>query len=285
MSFKTKIVNFFKEIWIFLSTPFVYKNLGIMLAVFLVFSILIFFILLPGYTRHGEEIKIIDVTNLTVEQAQKSLKALRLKIVVADSTYMPNKSPGIIVEQSPVSGSRVKPNRTVYVTVNESQPPKVRIFYEQIISQHFDQVSRKLKSMDIKIGKLKYIPGRPENTVHSISMDGRLLFKEVNPSKGEKKPKEAQNIPRGSTVNLEIYKGEDAEPKEVPNLLCSTYEEAQLLILGNEFYIGTVHFAASVKKDTLGAYIVKQSPRPGKEASMGTAIEIWLERKIPEECE
>jgi beta-lactam-binding protein with PASTA domain len=58
-----------------------------------------------------------------------------------------------------------------------------------------------------------------------------------------------------------------------------------LLILGNEFYIGTVHVAASAKNDTLGAYIVKQSPRPGTEASMGTGIDIWIERKRPEECE
>jgi beta-lactam-binding protein with PASTA domain len=139
--------------------------------------------------------------------------------------------------------------------------------------------------MDIKIGKLKYVPGKGENTIRSISMNGRLIFKEVDPRKGEKKPTEPQSIPRGSTVDLELYKGEDAEPKEVPNLLCSTYEEAMLLILGNEFYIGTVHVAASAKNDTLGAYIVKQSPRPGTEASMGTGIDIWIERKRPEECE
>jgi beta-lactam-binding protein with PASTA domain len=285
MSFKNKVINFFKRIWLFLSTPYVYKNLALMFGGFLVFSILIFFIILPGYTRHGEEVKIIDVNNLTVAQAKKSLKALRLKMVVADSTYLPSKSPGVIVDQSPLPGSRVKPNRSVYVTVNASQPPKVSIYYPQIITQHLDQVSRKLKSMDIKIGKLKYIPGKGENTVYSISMDDKLLFKEVNQGKKEKKPVDPQNIPRGSTVDLVLYKGEDAEPKEVPNLLCSTYEEVQLLILGNEFNIGTVHVSSSAKKDSLSAYIVKQSPRPGTKASMGTGIDIWLERKRPEECE
>jgi beta-lactam-binding protein with PASTA domain len=285
MSFKTKVVNFFKGIWLFLSTPFVYKNLGLMLGVFLVFLFLVFYLILPGYTRHGEEVKIIEVKNLTVEQAKKTLNALRLNMVVADSTYVPNKTLGVIVDQSPAAGSIVKPKRTIYVTVNSSQPPKVSIYYSQIITQHLDQVSRMLKSMDIKIGKLKYIPGKGENTIRSISMKGRLVFKEADPRKGEKKPDEPQFIPRGSTVDLELYKGEDAEPKEVPNLLCSTYEEAMLLILGNEFYIGTIYVAASAKKDTLGAYIVKQSPRPGTVASMGTGIDIWLERKRPEECE
>jgi beta-lactam-binding protein with PASTA domain len=285
MSFKTKVVDFLKGVWLFLSTPHVYKNLGMMLGIFLIFSIIIFYLFLPGYTRHGEEVKIIEVNNLSVEQAKKTLKALRLKMVVADSTYMPNKTLGIIVDQSPAPGSMVKPNRTVYVTVNASQPPKVGIHYDHIITQHLDQVSRKLKSMDIKIGKLKYIPGKGENTIRSMSMNGRLIFKEVDPRKGENKPSDLQFIPRGSTVDLELYKGEDAEPKEVPDLLCSTYEEAMLLILGNEFYIGTVHVAASAKNDTLGAYIVKQSPRPGTEASMGTGIDIWLERKRPEECE
>jgi beta-lactam-binding protein with PASTA domain len=58
-----------------------------------------------------------------------------------------------------------------------------------------------------------------------------------------------------------------------------------LLIGGNEFYIGTVNIGSSVKRDTLGAYVVKQYPRPGEMVSMGTGIDIWLERSKPEECE
>ena len=284
MSFKTNIKNFFREIWLFLSTPFVLKNLGYMIGVTILFFLLVFYFFLPSYTRHGEEVKIIDVTNLTVEQAKKSLKGLRLKMVVADSTYLPNKSPGIIVEQSPMPGSRVKPKRTVYVTVNASQPPNIALYYNQVIGQHLEQVSRKLKSMDLKIGKLKYIPGKAENTVHSISLSGRLLFVEVDPGKGSV-PKEAQNIPRGSTVDLVLFKGKEAELQEVPDLICNTYEGADLLIGGNEFYIGTVNVGSSVKRDTFGAYVVKQYPRPGEMVSMGTGIDIWLERSKPEECE
>jgi beta-lactam-binding protein with PASTA domain len=285
MSFKNKFINFFKEIWYFLSSKYVLKNLGIILGIFVLIFLLLFFILIPGYTRHGEEVKIIDITNLTVEQATKTLKGLGLKIIVADSSYQDKKSPGIILEQAPSAGSRVKPNRSVYVTVNSSQPPVVSIYYNQVIGQHLNQVSRKLKSMDLKIGELKYVPGKAQNTIAAISLDNKLLFKEVDGNKGEKVPTDAQQIPRGSTVNLVLYQGDEAEPKAVPNMICASYEEAMLLIMGNEFYIGTVHVDPSVKKDTLAAFVVKQSPRPSETASMGTSIEIWLDSKRPEECD
>lgn len=285
MNFKNNFINFFRETWYFFSSKFVIKNLVILLGIFILIFVVLFIIIIPGYTRHGEEVKVIDVTNLTVDQATKTLKGLGLKIIVADSTYHDKKSPGIILEQSPLAGSRVKPKRRVYVTVNSSQPPVVSIYYNQVIGQHLNQVSRKLESLDLQIGELKYVPGKAQNTIAEISLNNKLLFKEVNGNKGEKPPKDAQQIPRGSTVNLVLYQGNEAEPKPVPNMICASYEEAMLLIMGNEFYLGTVHVDPSVKKDTLAAFVVKQSPRPSETASMGTGIEIWLDSKRPEECD
>ena len=285
MKFSTKAANFFKELGYFLSSKYFLKNFGYMMGAVVLFLLVVFLLLLPGYTRHGEDIKVIDITNLTVEQANKMIKSLGLKLVVTDSSYNPLKNPGVIIEQIPTKGNRVKPKRTIYVTVNSAQPPLVSIYYNQVIAQDLDQVERKFKSMDIKIGKLKYVPGRAENTVKSIKQGDKILFREVDGTKGEKKPSEAQNIPRGSVVDLELYRGDDAEMKSIPSLICNTYEEAMLQILGNEFHIGNIYIDPSVGRDTTRAYIVRQSPRGGSEASMGTGIDIWLEKRKPVECD
>ncbi len=284
MSLKSKLYNFFREIWCFISSRQFLKNIALLIGISLSVFVLLFYLVLPRYTRHDEEIKIIDITNLTVDQAKKMLKGLDLKLIVTDSTYNPDKSPEIILEQQPTKDSRVKPNRTVYVTVNTSQAPAVNLYYKQIIGEHFDQVRRKFKSLDLQIGKITYVPGKAANTIKSVSLDDKIIFTEVDPRKGERPPSDAQNLNRGTVLNLEIFKGEELENKSIPNLICSTFEEAEFMILANEYLLGTVHVDPSVKKDTASAYVVKQSPRVGVEASMGTTIDIWLEKIKPEDC-
>jgi len=285
MAKQNKITTFFKEIGYFLSSKYFLKNFGYILAAIILLMLILFWWILPSYTRHNEEIKVTDICNLTIEQAQKMVKSLGLRLVITDSTYNPSKNPGIIVEQTPKKDSRVKPNRAIYVTVNATQAPLVNLFYNQVISVPLDQVERKFASLDIKIGKLNYVSGRGENTVRAAFLNGKILFKEADPSKGERKPTDAQPIPRGAVVDLEVYKGEGAEMKAIPNLICGTYEEATFKITGNEYYIGNITLDPSVGRDTGRAVIVRQSPRPGSRAGMGTSIDIWLDMERPKECD
>ncbi len=260
------------------------KNVGIFVGVnFLIFA-LIFWIILPSYTRHNESIEVPDIRKLTVKDASKLVENRKLRMVITDSVYEPNKKAGVIIDQNPAPGSRVKPNRKMYLTVNTTTPPSVNVYYKQIIGRPLSFVNRKLKSLDIKIGKTEYIEGKGENTVAAMSMGDRIIFLEADPSKGEKPPTAAQRIPRGSTIDLKLYKGEDAELKRIPSLVCRTYEEAKFMIAGGEYYIGGVKLDESVGADTSAAVVWRQSPRAGSRASMGTGIKIWLTRDTPDGC-
>ena len=281
---ENRFAKFFKEVWFFISSKQFLKSFGYMVGVAVIAFLFIFQCGFPTYTRHGEEIETPDICNLTIDQAKKLMKSRKLRLIVTDSLYEPQKEPGVVLDQNPKAGDKVKPNRTIYVTVNTSMPPLVNIYYKQIIGRPLSFVERKFKSIDVKLGELKYIPGKGENTIAKAFIDDRVLFIEANPSKGETPPSEPQRIPRGTTINLHLYRGEDAELKVVPKVQCLTYQAALFVIKGSEYHKGNVVLDNSVGTDTLGAYVWRQSPPPISRASMGSGIDIWLTKEQPEAC-
>lgn len=78
-------------------------------------------------TDHGNERTVPDVRNMSLAQARSTLKGSDLVIEVMDSVYNPEVTPGHVIEQNPSAAGKVKPGRTVYVTVNTLTPPKVQI--------------------------------------------------------------------------------------------------------------------------------------------------------------
>ena len=237
----------------------------------------------PSYTRHGEEIETPDIVNLSAKEAAGLMKTRKLRLVITDSLYEPNKVSGVILDQNPKAGDKVKPNRTIYVTVNTATPPLVNLYYKQVIGRPLSFVERKFKSIDVKLGKLKYIPGKGENTIAKAFIDDKLLFMEANPAKKEVPPTLPQRIPRGTTIDLHLYQGEDAELKMIPKVQCLTYQAALFVIKGSSYHLGNVSLDNSVS-DTTAAYVWRQSPPPASRASMGSGIDIWLTKDQPESC-
>jgi beta-lactam-binding protein with PASTA domain len=280
-----KFKYYLKETGAFLSSKIFLKNFAYMTGIVFVFLTILFWIVFPLYTRHNEEISVPDIRNLKIDKAEKLVKNLGLKIVVNDTVYTPGKSENIIMEQDPVKGSKVKPSRSIYVSISGDKAPLVQITYNKIITRNFDLVAKQLVKDKLKIGRKDYINGKGKNTIYSISQNGRILFREADKYKGETKPVEPISVKKGSKIDFVLYKGDEAEMVEIPELVCKTYDEAVLLVTSSNFLFGEIHFPESEGSDTLSAYIVKQSPRTGVEATMGTAINIWLERRKPEDCD
>ncbi len=278
-------INLLKSIGRFLISKIFLKNLLFILGITAFIFFLLFMFLFPGYTRHGEERETPDITNLTVSEVQQLMKTRDLRLIVTDSIYDPKKTSGVILDQMPKAGEKVKPNRSIYVTINTANPPLVSLHYKQLIGRPYSYVERKLTGMGLKIGKTEFIPCKGASTIVKVFVDDRVLFVEANPAKGEKPPTEAQRIPKGTVVDLHICRGEDSELKAVPGLQCLSYQQALFKIKSSEYHIGNLHLHKSVGIDTFGATIWMQSPRAGNKAGMGTGIELWLTKERIEACE
>lgn len=100
-----------------------------LLAMFLVGILLVIIAMwsLNILTAHGKVQDVPDVRTLSVEEARRTLKEHNLLMEVVDSVYNHNGSRGSVVEQVPPAGNRVKPGRTVYLTINAYEAQKVTL--------------------------------------------------------------------------------------------------------------------------------------------------------------
>src|SRR5690606_7865149 len=107
----------------YLRTQTFRKNLITAIIVIALFVFTIFFVL-RSYTRHGENIKVPELTNMSLKDAINTLESNGFRYQV-DSVYQTDATPGIIIDQDPSPGSNVKTNRTIYITMITMTPPFV----------------------------------------------------------------------------------------------------------------------------------------------------------------
>ena len=96
-----------------------FKNLGWMAIVFLVILI-IAFVLLNLYTRHGAEYIMPKIEGTYINDVKDVEGMEHFEVVVIDSLFTPGEKAGKIVSQDPQAGSKIKKGRKVYVVITSS---------------------------------------------------------------------------------------------------------------------------------------------------------------------
>ena len=162
----------FKEFFSFKKNGFFWLNLAgmIILSVAAVFGTLAW---LDSYTHHGESHVVPDVKNKTVTAAHAALRSQLLKGTVTDSVYIKGMPNGIVLEQKPASGARVKEGRMVYLMVTTTDVPVVKL-PDLIDNSSFRQAEAKLKAMGFRLTEPEFVVGE-QDWIYGIKYRGRLL--------------------------------------------------------------------------------------------------------------
>ena len=129
------------------------------------------YIFIDYYTHHGEEITVPNVCGLDENVAMNKLKALGLHMEVTDTGFIYNAAPFSVLEQSIKEGVKVKPGRTIYLTINANGPRLIAL------PDVADNCSRreaedKLRILGFKLGATEYVMGDPE-WVYGIKVNGK----------------------------------------------------------------------------------------------------------------
>lgn len=138
---------------------------------------------LDVYTRHGEAYLVPNVKNKPVSQARQLLADRHMTGVVVDSAYVKELPSGIVLDQTPAGGMRVKEGRTVYLTINTDKVPTIRI-PDLIDNSSMRQAAAKLVAMGFKLAEPELVGGE-QDWVYGIKYKGRSL------QAGDKVPSEA----------------------------------------------------------------------------------------------
>lgn len=94
-----------------------------------VFALLVYAALcwLDAWTLHGQYKTVPDVKGRPYDSALQLLELEGFVVELSDSIYDRNSSPGTVVEQNPKENNKVKPGRTVYLTINAFSPKNVTL--------------------------------------------------------------------------------------------------------------------------------------------------------------
>lgn len=240
--------------------------------------VFVFYVWLPITTNHGESITVPDIKGLTIDELEEFLKDRDLRFeVTPDSSYSPDFSPLAVLRQEPKPNTKVKENRKIYVTLNAETPPLVKM--PNLEDKSLKMVQMTLKSYDLKLGNIRYVPDEIFGTVHEGRFNGRAVL-------------EGEKIEKGSIIDLIVGDGRGNTIFQSPMLLGLDTVEAQTVIIGSGLKVGKIRntskkMAGFYETDSVGNEIIEyrdiapgtvqqQYPRPERILRIGDQIDLWI---------
>jgi len=215
--------------------------------------------ILPQITRHNESIIVPRVVNKPLAEAREQLHEKHLKVKV-DSQYRPALPPLTVLIQEPRGLARIKPGRTVYLVVNQTQPPTVKL--PDILEVNLQQATYMLENWDLNAGKIEMVDGRAPNQVQRAEVNGR----EVRPG---------DPVQKGTTVDLFVSKGLGKEKVALPDVTGIPIAEASALLQYYNLSIGEVRFDSLSYKEP--GLVLSQYPKSSGIDSVFEGLSVDLQ--------
>ena len=217
---------------------------------------------LNHYTLHGESISVPDLRGLKLDKAATFLHDKNLEYAVVDSIFNLDQQPGVILEQDPAPNSKVKENRTIYLSINASLPPKIKM--PDLVDVSLRQAEAILQSNGLKTGNLIYKPDLAKNAVLAQMHRGQ----EIKPG---------TEIDKGSVIDLVLGDGLGNTLVTVPDLMNLTRSEALFVLKASSLTIGSINYDNDVVDPDL-ARVYRQHPTysDSSRIAQGQAVDIYL---------
>jgi hypothetical protein len=240
-------------------------GIGVLLVVGFGVYLVVDAVVMPAYTRHDVSIPVPNVENVPFERADSLLSSRDLRVQRQVGRYNPNVERGIVVDQTPLPSSKVKPGRRVYLTVNAGELPSVKI--PDLSGMSVREAKNRISSIGLEVGTVQEdpIPSPYANTIT------------------KQEPEPGDSLKEGNTVDLWYSTGLGDEEVEVPNVVGYTVADARDFLLRHELRSVVVdttlttgdarHAAVDSLERTI--YVRKQGRTPGIGVRAGTEIRLF----------
>lgn len=215
-------------------------------------------------TRHGSHRSVPDFSGVQLADAEHAAKRRGLQIIVNDSLFVPAYEGGIILDQLPKSGAKVKAGRKVYVTINSLRQKMVKVPY--VAGRSLRQAKNMLEVAGLEIERLEYVDDIATNYVLEEYCDGVQLTEESTI--------EAE---LGSGVVLKVGVQGGYGVAEMPKLIGLSLQRAKSRLWEMGFNVGKVIYDDDVDMlDKKDARVYYQSVDQGRNAELGSKIRLKL---------
>jgi len=213
---------------------------------------------LKFYTRHDQVAITPNFIGLMMDQVSSLESSKDFELVVVDSIYDYTKKPGSVISQDPLPQTKVKPGRSVYLSLVSYMPEQVSM--PELIDLSLRRAKALLQTYGLKLGSVHVVPDMAENAVLKVTVEGRIV-------------KPGTPIHKGSVIDLVIGSGTGAQPN-IPFLIGKTRESALLELTRLGLKIGVETYSGN--SDSTNALVYEQNPVYvyGKRTVTGTSFSL-----------
>ena len=209
MSFASSGKRFAALSYDVLKNPFFWGGLGILLLTAGALYAVVDNVVMPNYTRHGVSVEVPNVRNENAQSARVELQELGLRVEEQQGQYNPSLPRNVVLDQSPAPNTPIKPNRRVYLTLNQGEVPEV-VLPDNLVSLARRVARSRLQELQLDVEmRQDSIPAANANTI----------------TRHTPGPGDTVNV--GSTVTLWYSAGLGEENVNVPSVLGLSLAEAR----------------------------------------------------------
>lgn len=229
--------------------------LGIPFLIFLAVMFTLDKIVMPMVTRQGEAFPSPNLINQRLLEAQISLEELGLTFNVAASEYSPGKPPGVILNQSPLPGTMIKPGREFRFVISLGQK---QVVVPNVTGKSVRQAMLDLETAGLKLGEIAW--------AFSDTIPERVVVFSY--------PAAGTEIPLASFVNLMVNRGRVSTFTYVPNLIGLSLTEAKKRLEEKSLRLGKIK--RKIDESVLPETVIEQSEPEGSEADINSEIDLVI---------
>ncbi len=201
----------------------------------------------------SEYLTMIDVVNLTEEEAKAALQKLSADFDITSSiAYSDEVEKGKVMEQFPSKESQISTDSKILLTISAG-PEEFQL--ENYVGMQFDEANRKMSEIGLIVTK---------NEINDETMEAGKIISTV--------PEEGSLVTKGTEIVVVVSKG--SELVTVPRLLNMKEEDAKKAIESAGLVVGTITRSSS---DEFAEGEVKyQSYSYNEKVPAGTTIDISI---------
>ena len=242
---------------------FTLKNfllLFILMLFLLAFAVLMDYVVMPFYTKHGKEYELPDVTDRPIEEAMEILEADDFIPLIQDSVYDETISPGYVIQQNPLPFSLVKDGRRVYLVVSIGEKP---IFIPQLVGLTPQDAQFRLRDQSLRLNQTFY--------EFSDFYPRGVVINQSIPA--------GNQVRKNQRVNITVSLGTAPTSLVIPNLVGQSLETAEKELEAINVRIGTIKYAYRPK--LVPGTILRQSVSAGANAARVEELHLLVSSDVP----
>jgi beta-lactam-binding protein with PASTA domain len=226
----------------FITTRRFLKHLAYSVLLFIVIA-WVTLMILKMYTRHDQIAVTPNFVGLSMEQVNSLETSKDFELVIVDSIYDYTRTPGSVISQDPLPDTKVKPGRSIYLSLVSYVPEQVSM--PALTDLSLRRAKALLQTYGLKLGSVRVVADMAENAVLKVTVNGRTV-------------KPGTSIRKGSVIDLVIGSGKGAGEAAIPFLIGKSRADARIALIRLGFTISDEFYSEGC--DSTNARVYEQTP-------------------------